>query len=391
MQIYLNALLRGIAALDAVGFPPAHAQAFQTVANLENCAISSRELGRVGRQLVEEGYDSKGFRIKGKTCNFGPMAGFVCRNALYNKRGAAHAVEQEQAHRHALFDDDHVGWRGTVEQICISPARLGWLRGQADLNVNPQAFAGNPNIMWGTFVAPGGPRTLYLLRQEVRNGDTVWAIYETNQPVDTRPALQRAAWDVLGAIPMMGMVNPYPAYGAGHYKNCVCGDYDLFGIWPRRADYQPMGDDRRISGMPRGDAAARNLQIVQWEDRRLGNINNRIHMVAQMINSLLPRAAGAVGGTREMVHHSDEGGRPGVTGIELPVIAFVPVPGGAVEILAADNLHRMNILVKLCHILGYQIILNSGWVNQLGGAHALGDTGDAHGWQTPLGDATRAR
>jgi len=390
MQIYLNSLIRGNAALDLVGMPLGHAPAFSTAARSQDCVISSRELGKTGRQLAEEGYDSKGFRIKSKTCNFGPMAGFVCRNALFSKKGAEYKDEQEKAHKHALEDDDKVGWRGSTEQLCISEARLAWLQAQPDLNVAPRAFAGNPNIMWGAITAPGAPRSLYLMRREQRNGDTVWALYETDQPVDTRPVLQRSAWDVLQARPMLGMVNPYPAYPRGHYKNCVCGDYDLFAVWPRRGVYQPRGEDRRIAGMPTGNAQRRDQQIALWEDRRLGNISNRVHLVAQLINSLLPGAPGAIGGTREMVHHSDEGGRPHVTEIELPVIAFVPI-NGVVETVAADSLHRMSVLVKLCHTLGFQVILNAGWVAQLGGPHALGTTGDARGWQTPHGDPGRGR
>lgn len=390
-QQLLQGLQRGDAALGLVGMPRAHAQAFRQVAASEQCVISSRELGRVCTDLVSEGYDSKGFRIKSKSCNFGPMAGFVCRNPLYSKKGAAYAPTQEKDTVKALNDEDHVGWRAGVEQICLSDSRVEWLRTTIGPNgirySNALAFANNADLMYGTFTPPGGQNTVYLLRRELRNGDRVWALYTTEQPVDTRPVLRRAAFETLSASPIEALVNPYPAYPGRHYKNCVTGDYDLFGVWPRRAQYDPRGEDRRIAGMGAGG----NAQILQWEDAKLGNISNRVHLIAQLVNSRLPAAPGAVGRTRDMVHHSDEGGRPYVTEIELPVIAFLPLPDGSVETVGIDAIPRMRTFVYLCALVGFQPILNPGWRGQLGAFAAVGDVGDARGWQTPQNSPARGR
>jgi hypothetical protein len=387
----LNGLIRGDAAADLVGMPMAHTHAFRAVAMTERCVISSRELGRVCTMLVAEGYDSKGFRIKSKSCNFGPMAGFVCRNPLYSKKGAAYAETQEKDTLKALKDKDHVGWRANVEQICLSEARVQWLRttvatGGA-MYINARPFANDPNVMVGTFTPPGGAKTVYLLRRELRNGDRVWALYTTVQPVDTTPVLERTAFDNLSPVPVEALVNPYPAYPVGHYKNCVTGDYDLFGVWPRVAEYEPRGEDRRIAGMGAGG----NAQIIAWEDQKLGNLSNRVHLVGQLINSRLPAAPGAIGGTREMVHHSDEGGRPFVTEIELPVVAFVPLPNGMIEMVGIDSVAGMRTFVQLCRTIGFQPILNPGWRGVLGPFAAFGDVGDARGWQTPLNDPGRGR
>jgi hypothetical protein len=72
------------------------------------------------------------------------------------------------------------------------------------------------------------------------------------------------------------------------------------------------------------------------------------------------------------------------------VIAFVP-DGGHVRTVVARTLDDMKLLVVGCSLLGYQVILNAGWTAQLGVVGRLGDTGDARGWQTPIGDPTRGR
>lgn len=378
-QLYLNALITGASAVNEVGMVPSHAEAFMRIARQQGCVISSRALGQVCRGLAEEGYDSKGFRIKAKTCNFGPMAGFVCRNPSFSKLGAAHAGPQEDAHRHALNDTDHVGWRAGLQQICISEARRGWLEANGYANTQPLATA---DTRWGTVAHP--VRAIYLMRREMHDGDSVWALYETSEPLDTKASLRRSPWDSLAKRPMTALVNPYPAWGPGHYKNAVTGDYDLFAVWPQRANYDPLGEDRRIAGMP-ANQQARDAQIAIWEDRKLGNISDRVHTVAQMINSSLPKPGNCA---RDMLHHSDEAGRPGVSQMELPVIAFVPAPGMRNLTVAANNLFQMRALAQMCNELGFQIIVNAGWRAQLGN---LGATGDATGWRTPLNSPVRGR
>jgi hypothetical protein len=404
-QQHLNSLVQETAALDLVGMPRAHAPAFKQVARAQQCVISSRELGKVGTGLVEEGYDSKGFRVKSKTCNFGPMAGFVCVNPNYSKKGLAFAETQQHYVETALRDEDHVGWSASTEQICISDQRLAWLRSEDSVHVEPIAIGGDGLAFYG-MVAEPAPVTYLLAKERHRvSKEMVWHLYTLT--ASPSPLQIKMSWSVLKselkAQPILALVNPYPAYEKGHYKNCCCGDYDLFGVWPRRRQkakpkpgvlpaYDPRGEDRRIAGMP-GTVEERDRQAELYEERRLGNISDRIHTIAQMVNSVLPAPPGARPGQRDMLHHSDEGGRPVITAVELPVIAFVPNPqlGQVVHTVGAGNISQMQSLVKLCAALGYMPILNVGWLGDLGDTAALGDTGDARGWQTPLDSNRRSR
>ena len=65
-------------ACNVTGFVEAHANACERVAKQMDCIILFREPGAMARGLIEEHYCMKGFRIDTKSCNWGPMSGFVC-------------------------------------------------------------------------------------------------------------------------------------------------------------------------------------------------------------------------------------------------------------------------------------------------------------------------
>jgi hypothetical protein len=400
------------AALHLVGMPPEHAAAFAAAARQEQCVISSRQLGRVCTGLMTEGYDTKGFRIKSKSCDFGPMAGFLCLDERFHKKGAAYNARQRADIEHALHGDrwDGTGrWKAGTEQICLTPARLAELQGWNDPENAEAAVAARPvtaqnlDILVGQVARPVA--LTYLLHREDRQGDSVWALYEApRETLQAQPVLWRAPFDVvrhqLGLKPIMGLTNPYPPYPRGHYKNCCTGDYDLFGVWPRKKSYEPLGEDRRIAGMVGGtgpDAAQRrDAQIMAWEDKRLGNINDRVHLIAGVINSLLH--TGRRGPARDVIHHSDEAGRPFIGGIDDHVIAFIPVPGGRVLTVGVRSPNGQPVLqewaafVRICNDLGYQVIANGHWMTQLR-AWGVGNvvaTGDSHGWQLPHNSPVRS-
>ena len=392
-QRCLSILKQGAAAMKVVGMPEAHVLIFLRIACQEGCVISSRKLGRVCTSLMMEGYDTKGMRIKSKSCDFGPMAGFLCKDPRLQKVGAGYVDKQRKEIEHALTGDewDTTGlWKASTEQICISPKRLDILQHWTDeeykgARINPEAV--KDDILIGTVT---NPVTFdYVLRRETRNGDSVWAIYYSEKKVPRAPVVWRAAWEAVaggcGLKPMLGLVNPFPAYARGHYKNCVIGDYDLFGVWPKKCHYDERGEDRRIAGMSRSmNPADVNKQITDWEDRRLGNISNRVHTVAQMVNSAIYcDTQGGVGGSRDVIHHSDEAGRPFIEGIDDPIIAFIP-PAYIVGVESPSNHpEQWKAFFRLCDSLGYRVILNQHWKWQMQtwGLEYLGTTGDAQGWR----------
>lgn len=109
-----------------------------------------------------------------------------------------------------------------------------------------------------------------------------------------------------------------------------------------------------------------------------------------MINSALPSVTGATGGRRDMCHHSDEAGRPGVTSLAVPIIAFVPIHK-RVRVVTARTIQDVRTLVVACNELGFQVIVNAGWKAQLGVVAQFTSSGDARGWQEPHDSGARAR
>ena len=86
---------------NLIGMPDSHAAMFKQIAMMKSCVIMSRATGPTCKQLLEQGYDTKGFRIHGKSCDWGPMAGFVLRDPRLNKSGAAKADYNRKEHKTA--------------------------------------------------------------------------------------------------------------------------------------------------------------------------------------------------------------------------------------------------------------------------------------------------
>ena len=89
------------AAFVAEGFPRSVCQAFQATANTTKAVVMSRVPGGSCMTLINEGYDLKGFFIKAKSCNWGPMAGFLCQLPPFNKSGTANEQMEKNAKENA--------------------------------------------------------------------------------------------------------------------------------------------------------------------------------------------------------------------------------------------------------------------------------------------------
>ncbi len=81
--------LLGISNLGLEGFPHYMIYAFLQTAKNTKTVVSSRVPGGVGTDLIDNGHDLKGYHIKAKSCNWGPMAGFICQLPYLNKKGTS--------------------------------------------------------------------------------------------------------------------------------------------------------------------------------------------------------------------------------------------------------------------------------------------------------------
>jgi len=414
IRIHLPAARADYAKLKKAGFPRAHAEAFLQVAESEKCVIMTRTPGKACEQLLAEGYDAKSFHIKGKSCNWGPMAGFVCLDPLLNKQGAAGGTGNLKSHFKSLTDVYEDYRTASAEHIGISQDRLAFL--QTEKYISPRMIVSNPRILAGSAINDNisvdylivevdtarklwalyynrnrtyglNPGPLLTNQSERMLGQRLFSILETATPLDSRLSQEDVMhkFEIIHGIQrlhgpgihlagknyekILALVNPHPPYaGSEAYKNAITGDYDLFAVWPLLHRGYNSALDRRKAGM---FASITKEHIFAHEHKQLGNISQRIFNIAQILNSVIMNSTpGSVKPNR--VFHSDEGGRPGADALDLPAAAFVPNMGGNQGMFLIENSQQMKALVASCVYLGYVTFINAGWAAQLGEFAKLG-------------------
>ena len=338
------------------GMPMSHARCFQQVANETNCVIASRSVGIYATGLILENYATKGFHVKAKSCNWGPMAGFVLSDPRFTKRGtSASAMEAQRKDVQKALNAD-----AQETQVFISDAR----RKEVENNGWMRRAGGEINAMKYSATSPDGKSMDFILQREFEapgaNGMQMFAVHyaagQTSMP-SSPTAPNQSTKDHL--LPVMALVDPLCDKSVrSTYREAMTGDYDLWAVFPAAHQVQPRGlDQRPVQGSERFRMPI--SAFIQQEDPHMGNITGRAADIKNRLNTAI-RAAGYTGGN--MVHHSDEAGRPMVDEVELEFIAFVPRHTGAYFVGTKGDLADFFKLV----IHDYSITLNPGWQSQLG-------------------------
>ena len=392
----------GAAACHKVGVPPEHEAAIQSVADGQLTIIGSREIGSplptgdsaVGVQPLQWGYDTKGYRIHGKSCNWGPMAGFVLRDPVLSKKGANFKGKQEHAHQEALrdvrnSDQRTAGWYATTVPLCVPEDRIRYLQSNA-AELSIQWLMRRPDLETADSSIPGGQvwegaahhdsgiSMQFVFIPHKFNDLTLYGLYAHGAsltPGRECSEIQyksRSSSNALTYHELEAMANPpdYAAHPKGHFKNAVTGDYDLHFAWPHPGTsgitQSFLDDQQRIGGI---SATARDDKYQtqnHYEHNRMGNISENVQWIAQMINSSVGATHtghGSVTGRtypqRNVVWHSDEAARPFVNDIDLPLIAWIPKHTHAFCIETAAQLAE---LILWADSLGYYVQINQGWL-----------------------------
>ncbi len=414
-------LLRNDAAFrdDVAGVPHRHEFAFQSVAASQRCVIISRCVGPTCRQLLAQGYDTKGFRIHGKSCDWGPMAGFVMRDPRLNKNGAGGEAYNRAEHAEAFTDaHSHSDWTASTTPLRLFQARVDWLRATGRITVAERG----PDRLEGRATHPSGIAFTYSLIRVNTPVGRMWGVYldrtvnaiRHNAARNTGFVQERGntvvAYDTKygdAYEPLLAMTNPvqHRHFREEHPLNAITGDYDLFAVWPHARGinrYDRNGADRRVLGTvqawsqrnhiannlernftqpfqrpPRPGAAPGPLGPFGSQGTKLGNMTNRLYEVSQFLNSTIAGMRSEEGGPfprRNVLWHSDEAARPFVSDVDLPLIAFTPNYNS----FAIRNLADFRDFIRECLAAGFHVNLAEGWVleptaqkpNRLGAAYA---------------------
>ena len=114
-----------VANYENQGIPPDYIRQTQAVADQENVLIAIRPVEKICRTLIEEGYASKPLSIKGKSSNWGPMAGFIPVDQHFSKlSGNPQKVATFNEVNHQAIEVDKVA---TKEHLHLSEDRLNEL------------------------------------------------------------------------------------------------------------------------------------------------------------------------------------------------------------------------------------------------------------------------
>ena len=331
---------RGVDACILTGIPELHAEAFKEVANRENCVIASRAVGKYATGLILEGYSSKGFHNKAKSCNWGPMAGFVLTDKRFTKVGGTPEGQADQAEALAKA----VAAGATSVALYISDNRRRWLQDENLIQVTGMAAdrvickAASPwGLMMNFTLLKARPFGVYM---------DMWSV--CYQASSTATALQ----------PVKAVRDPMCALAATNFRSATTGDYDLFAIYAQSRNYSPDLQDRRLVSHASLENNIR-MHADSGEDPHLGNITPRIAAIRDSLNTAILRR-GYTGGN--MIHHSDEGGRPFVNDIDLPVFAVVP---GQDQAFGIKDVGDLRTFISVTLGAAYAPMFNPGWIKQL--------------------------
>jgi len=356
-------ILRANDAYAASGMPRQHGLCFQSVSDQTRCVIASRAVGIHASGLLLENYATKGFHVKAKSCNWGPMAGFVLADPRFTKRGSS--AEALEGQRKDLTKARHEG--ASTIPVYITDERRKALEVPAPQGLGCiQRAGGTINEMIYRASQPGGKGSMqFVLRREFQapgaKGLQVWAVLygagEKVLPATLKDATTKSAASNLS--PVLAMVDPLCVPELkGTYRSAMTGDYDLWAVFAPSGKADPRGLDKRpVVGSERHVLPF--AAFGKQEDKHMGNITQRGRQIKDLLNGRI-RAAGYTGGN--VVHHSDEAGRPKVEGVELDFIAFVPGHREPYFMRTLDDLKKFFALVVKSH----SIVLNPGWGRQLG-------------------------
>ncbi|AUI88790.1 hypothetical protein BS333_20340 [Vibrio azureus] len=330
------------------GIVESHLEPLQKLANDTNQIISFRPVDRMSTGLIEKGYPTKGFEIKGKSANHGPQAGFICVKQELSKLHKANLEISELSKKVKKYNGEV---QSCIEkndakpvQLRLSPDRLSWLSQNGTITIPDLSKSFNSF----TIHSEG------LTYQADRKGND-FVISYNNEPLEVL------------AHPKSNMP--------------LTADYDLMFIAPKaeqldvgREDKVPVprihfGDISKIykekyekdnngkSFTPKEFFAKENETQGSW-GQGIGNATPRIN---KMIDSLNLATVGK--GGNPVVHHNADSGSPATDpSSNYPITVFMPK--------AFDDYQSIHIIkdtkelaefVKKAKDAGFSVPLNPKW------------------------------
>lgn len=277
--------------VQGVGVPVEHALRMQAVARQTNTVFGIRPVERIVTTLIEEGFPTKGFSVKGKSSNWGPQAGFICVDQHLSKRENRDTAEIRKLN------------------LAVAKGMDGGAYTQTDLRISQQRLA---ELVRNFGLVADGVGPVRLLTAQGPSGKRYE--FEARQQPDGLYRISR-----LGRSEAV-QVLASPACGLA-----MTADYDLFLVAPSIEAHGNGGLDARRNTAVRYTPLGAKDPLSEdgfygREDMARGNITPRTRQLVDALNDCLGR-----GEHREMFHHSDDAGNPGShMGDNFPATFYLP-------------------------------------------------------------------
>lgn len=338
-------MIVGPAAVKHCGMLQTHAAIFEQVANTSNTVIASRALNPLCESLLQEGHASKGFYIKAKSCDWGPMAGLVLANPKFTKD--PDTAKQQKYVTKAITDC------GPPVDVFISSSRLQELTNLGIISQTEKIGTPKATEIKIKATSSHAGTMNFVARRENRIQEPIWQIFLVTVGGKEEPVkgLKNKSVTAAGAQP----IGP---------RSVVAGDYDLFAVWGKHHNSRALGTgpnvvNDRAKASKVADPYIDNVKKANGsggsEDPDMGNVSCYVRSIIKKLNAGIIDKTGYQGGS--MIHHNDESGNPFTPGEDYPLIFFIP----GVAPRAVCNAHELRATYTECEKLGYAVERNPGF------------------------------
>jgi anthrax edema toxin adenylate cyclase len=378
-------MITGQVALIESGIAPSHRPAFQQIANELDMWIMVRNVNKLCTSLIEHNYPTKGMSVHGKSSDWGPQAGLICRNqelSKYQGKPRVPALNQEVEHSlggHGMGDVKAAPlvvpkWRlDELEQLGLIQVKWTFVQsGHGRYTKEGNITCTNrPHTFRAIATGPANQDFSILVRLHGQgNGEPVNVIFRTHSLTGA------AMTDMEGRLPLTA-------------------DYDLFNICASFKVLDLGGDDRfqnaradlpeinrfalnkGVRGtydappaLNRGQSVqrltsafdpAKGRIVARWEGdlktgqghKVRGHITIRQNQVRQRLNAIINSTYR--GG--DTVHHGAETMNPFPEADDFGITIFKP----RADPVGLQNLPDLNSAYEQCRAAGYYFHVNPLW------------------------------
>ncbi len=376
------------------------------------------------KSLNHANYETKGFHIKAKSCNFGPMREFICADPFLSKqafKSNGWKKQQKYLEKAKGAGAEEIGLtlqKRRIEEL----VHLGVISKDSTSPIPKELSKSNENphrvtiAYQATFkLSPGKPKLddqisdikdyVYFLSTDDKNPNAKDALYKVyyvpnfllpnhseRLMVLTNPPVIR---DYATQVSIIGLEDDSllgrDFQNDTDYLRAVIADYDLFGVWSNyKDDYKThylhsLRFDKYLTRyrrcVPGNDAIylEKNIdKFAKFEDTEMGNLSANLAKIIRAINGT-DRVDGALNQNyndtndatqdyrrRKFLHHSDETGRPCIDEVDLPIYVVVPekyseLTNYNTEVFIDKLDDFIDLAVKFCERKDFLVEFNPGW------------------------------